>query len=140
MSLWKIVFSFVFFFVIIGLWITLIISTLRSMLRWRKELKAPLEAIGCEIGKREEVEAFVYHLGKPAVAYHRIEFVCDDGRRLTFSLMPAQYEAIAQGDAGQLVLRNGEFVEFRTQTHTGQRLFRGGSEPDRVYTRMVKGK
>ena len=140
MSLWKIVFAFVFFVVVIGLWITLIISTLRSMVRWRKELKSPLEEIGCEIGRREEVEAFVYHLGKPAVAYHRVEFVCDDGRRLTFSLLPAQYEAIAEGDAGQLVLRNGEFVAFRTLTDTGQRLFRGSSEPDRVFTRIVKGK
>ena len=49
---------FVFFFVIIGLWITLHPTSLD--VRWRKELKAPLEAIGCETARGSG--AFVYHL------------------------------------------------------------------------------
>lgn len=140
MSPWKIAFSFVFFIAVIGLWIALIISTLRSMARWHKELKTPLEEIGCQVGRRQQQEEWVYHLGKPAIAHYRIEFLCDDGRQLVYSVLPSQYNSIAEGDAGSLVLRNGEFVAFRSLTGTGQRLFRGGTETDRVYERIVKGR
>ncbi len=131
---------FVFTGCVVALWMVLIGWTIKSTVRWRKELRAPVEIIPVVITKCYEKEGFVYQFQKQVVASHHADFLADDGREFSFWLTPVQYRAMETGDSGLLRVRNGDFVSFESQVHTGQRRYVGSADAERVYQKIVRGK
>ncbi|MGQ9808790.1 MAG: DUF2500 family protein [Armatimonadota bacterium] len=140
MELARAIFAVFFALAVLVLWLVLIYFTIQSLRTWRKEKRAPVETLRASVSRCYEEEDFVLQYADRVVAHHMVEFTAEDGRRFTFSMTPGQFRQFDEGDNGILRIRNESFVSFESLTGTGQAIYQSGSDAERVYRRIVRGK
>ncbi len=134
------VFAVLFALGVLCLWVVLIYWTTQTIRTGLREKRAPVETLKATVTRCHEIDEYLFNMGQTMTAHHLVEFESDDGRAFSFSLTPAQYRSFDEGDSGLLKVRNNSFVSFQSLTPTGQTLFKGRNDSDRVYRRIVKGK
>lgn len=140
MELAQRIFAVVFALGVLFLWLVLIWWTVKSLSSWRKLKKAPVENLHATVSRCFEQEDYVFQYGETVVAHYMVEFTTEDHRTFLFSLTPGEYRNFRQGDSGLLRLQNEDFVSFQSLTTTGQTIFRGENDHERVYRKIVRGK
>lgn len=117
------VFSLMFSFVLILVFVTAIVTFIRSISTWNKNNKAPRLTVDAVVtSKREEVTHRHHHSGvnnemsytTSSTSYY-VTFQFESGDRLELLVQGYDYSMIAEGDRGKLSFQGTRFLGFERE-------------------------